>query len=239
LSTEPLTTHQEPRAGDPPVQSAGAGHPAHLAHHFCDMNQQHEANTLGMWMFLATEIMFFGGVLTAYTVYRWKYPDGFAAGSEHLYTSIGTVNTVVLLCSSLTMALAVRAARINLGRRTLQIFMAATMALGLAFLVIKGFEYYLDYREHLIPRYDFHPDKWPAGLDLIDAQIFFTFYFVLTAIHGLHMLAGLGVMTVMFILAGRGRFHADNFTPVEVMGLYWHFVDIVWVFLFPLLYLIR
>ncbi len=200
---------------------------------------------LGMWMFLATEVLFFGGVLTAFTVYRWKYPEAFTHGSMLLYFSIGTANTVVLLCSSLTMAMAVRAAKIGLSPRMQQALLAATFALGAAFLVFKGVEYTLDYREHLVPNLDFHPkigegtDEWPPTVDVKHGELFFSFYFVLTGIHAVHMLVGLALLAILFVLAGRGRYNPGHYTPVEATGLYWHFVDIVWVFLYPLLYLIR
>ena len=127
----------------------------------------------------------------------------------------------------------------------LRAFLTATFLLGAAFLVLKGVEYTLDYREHLVPNLDFHPkvgegaDEWPPTLDLNQAQIFFSFYFVLTAIHAVHMLIGLALLAVIFVLARQGRYNPGHYVPVEAMGLYWHFVDIVWVFLYPLLYLIR
>jgi len=223
----------------PHAATVGESFATPLAHHFRDFGQQHEAGTLGMWLFLATEVLFFGGVLTAYEIYHYLYPQAFEAGSQRLYTSIGAVHTLGLLGSSLTMALAVRAAQAGQGRRILQLFLALTMALGLAFLVLKGVEYYLDYREHLVPNLDFHPEGWPAGVNQRPAQIFFSFYFVLTAIHATHMVIGLGLMALVLVLAGRGRYTPDNYTAVDCLGLYWHFVDIVWVFLLPLLYLIR
>ena len=150
------------------------------------------------------------------------------------------VNTLVLLCSSLTMALAVRTARVGQGRRVLQAFLAATMALGLAFLVFKGIEYAIDYREYLVPNLNFPPKDWPKDkVDPRPGNLFFSFYFVLTGIHATHMIVGLALMTIVLVKAGRGRYGPDHYTPVDALGLYWHFVDIVWVFLLPLLYLIR
>lgn len=246
MSTEHVTTPPEQHvAGRPAAPPPGDGRPTYVAHHFRDMNQQHEIAVLGMWMFLATELLFFGGVLTAFNIYRYKYPEAFTHSSQLLYFSIGTANTVILLCSSLTMAMAVRAAKIGQGPRMLRAFLTATFVLGAAFLVLKGVEYTLDYREHLIPNLDFHPkigegaDEWPPTLDLNHAQIFFSFYFVLTAIHAVHMLVGLALLVVIFVLARRGRYNPGHYAPVEAMGLYWHFVDIVWVFLYPMLYLIR
>jgi cytochrome c oxidase subunit 3 len=213
--------------------SANTGH---LAHHFDSREQQHEAATLGMWLFLATEILFFGGVLTAYAVYRNAHGTAFARGSEELITWVGGVNTAVLLSSSLTMALAVYSTRIS-RRNLLVACVGLTMFFGAAFLAIKFTEYAIDYHEGLIPRL-----RWkglePPGLDR-GVQLFFIFYFILTGLHAVHMLIGMGLLIYLFVRSRRGAFSAEFYTPVEVIGLYWHFVDIVWIFLFPLLYLIR
>ena len=216
-----------------PDPHAQAGHPPQLKHHFEDLDQQREAASLGMWVFLATELLFFGGLFAAYLVYRIWYPSTFGEASRHLHLSFGAVNTAVLITSSLTMALAVHASA--LGRRgQIVLFLVLTMALGAAFLGIKGFEYYNKFTEHLIPGPGFHFE----GPDPIHAQIFFSLYFALTGLHALHMVIGLGILTVILIMALRGKFTAAWNTPVEISGLYWHFVDIVWIFLFPLLYLI-
>jgi cytochrome c oxidase subunit 3 len=243
LSVEHTPPPGEQISGTPPSGAVAAptlanGHgPSPLAHHFRDMRQQNEAAALGMWVFLATEVLFFGGVFTGYTVYRSTYyPVEFAAASRLLSVPLATTNTAVLLCSSLTMALAVYFARG--GRKdALRICIGATMALGAAFLCIKFVEYYLDYREHLIPGYDFHPERWPEDLNVRHGELFMTFYFFMTMLHALHMVIGLGVMTVLLVRAA--RYAGANYGPVEAAGLYWHFVDIVWVFLFPLLYLVR
>ena len=240
MSTESFTSTPPAAPAAPPSTAPGA--PAHatpLAHHFRDLHQQHEVGTLGMWMFLATEVLFFGAVLSAFHIYRFKYGEAFIHASMMLSTPLAAANTAVLLCSSLTMALAVRAARIGQSRRVQQAFIVATMILGLAFLVIKGCEYGLDYHENLVPHYDFHPEKWPANLDARHGELFFGFYFTLTGLHAVHMVVGLGVMAVLLYKAGQGRYTPQHFTPVEAAGLYWHFVDVVWVFLFPMLYLIR
>ena len=217
--------HQEPGLSD--------AHPARLKHHFDDLQQQREAATLGMWVFLATEVLFFGGLFAAYLVYRVWYPTTFGEASRNLHLTFGAINTVVLITSSLTMALAVEASAID-RRRSLIPFLLVTMALGATFLVIKGFEYHHKWVEHLVPgpRFTF------GGPDPIHAQIFFSLYFALTGLHALHMVIGLGILTVIVIMAVRGRFTAEWNTPVEISGLYWHFVDIIWIFLFPLLYLI-
>jgi cytochrome c oxidase subunit 3 len=245
LSAESITPGLPAGAVQPPAAVAPGARATPLAHHFRDLKQQHEAGALGMWMFLATEVMFFGGVLTAFEIYHYKYPAEWVRASAMLVTWIGAVNTVVLLCSSLTMAVAVHAARTGMGKRAVQAFLAATMALGLAFLVLKGFEYYIDYQESLVPNLKFAPEignelgRWPASLEVARAELFFSYYFTLTGIHATHMVVGLAIMSVVFVQAGRGRYGPEHYTPVDALGLYWHFVDIVWVFLLPLLYLIR
>jgi cytochrome c oxidase subunit III len=208
-------------------------HPAPLKHHFDDLGQQREAATLGMWVFLATEVLFFGGLFAAYLVYRVWYPTTFGEASRYLHLTFGATNTVVLITSSLTMALAVEASA--MGRRSsLILFLLLTMTLGATFLVIKGFEYHHKWVEHLVPGPYFRFD----GPDPVHAQIFFSLYFALTGLHALHMVIGLSILTVLVIMAVRGRFTVEWNTPVEISGLYWHFVDIIWIFLFPLLYLI-
>jgi cytochrome c oxidase subunit 3 len=208
------------------------------AHQFEDLGQQHEAATLGMWLFLGTEVLFFGGLFTAYAVARSRYPEEFVEGSRRLSITLGALNTVVLICSSLTVVLAVHAVQLN-RQQALRWFVGATIALGLAFLGVKAVEYTQEYHEGLMPAIDFRTDGWPAGIDARHAELFFVFYFLLTLLHAAHMLIGLGVWAVLLALAWRGRYSPQSHTPLEVAGLYWHFVDIVWVFLFPLLYLIR
>lgn len=208
-------------------------HTSALAHHFVDLDQQHEANTLGMWVFLVTEIMFFGGMFAVYVVYRLAYANAFAEASTHLDITLGTVNTAVLLCSSLTMALAVRA--VQTGKRELAVtFLLATMGLGLIFLGFKGLEYYHKFEEHLIPGSNFIYE----GLDPLKAQLFFGLYLTMTGFHALHMIIGIGVIVYFAGRTWRGLYPPEKYTPVEMLGLYWHFVDIAWVFIFPLLYLI-
>ena len=204
-----------------------------LAHQFDDPAQQHAASSLGMWAFLLTEIMFFGGLFVGYTVYRTAYPAGFVAGSHHLDVLLGTLNTAVLISSSLTMALSVHAAQ--MGHRQLLIrFLLLTMLLGLVFLGIKGYEYWHKYHESLVPGIKFNY----AGPYPSQVQLFLVFYFLMTGLHALHMVIGLGMLTILAVLAWRGAFSAAYSTPVELIGLYWHFVDIVWIFLYPLLYLL-
>jgi cytochrome c oxidase subunit 3 len=202
-----------------------------LAHQFDDLQQQEEADTLGMWLFLGTEIMLFGAIFLGYAVYRAMYPEAWMEGSHHNDIVLGTINTGVLLVSSLTMALAVHAAAEE-HWNTVVGFLGGTMGLGVLFLGIKFYEYYLHYEHHLVPGIRFAPEQGPAP----HMELFMFFYFGMTGLHALHMLIGLGVVGVLAVLAWRRRlkFHM----PVEITGLYWHLVDIVWVFLFPLLYLI-
>jgi cytochrome c oxidase subunit 3 len=292
-------------------------HPPGLQHQFEDMGQQQESDTLGMWMFLVQEIMFFGGLFTVYLVFRSRYPMAFAAGSNHLDVIWGAANTVVLIVSSLTMALAVHFAQ--LGKRNLQVILIiVTMILGTVFLVVKGIEYTAKYNEGIVPvsglnlrtekelresdestgtphapvgRQDPNESldtgvgeksgghgeehyvnvkgdfQWNDTSLVAQAQqgnyltesekigyfnngeisqskfqdkvrIFFLIYFAMTGLHALHMIIGLAIMTWLLWKAWRGTFTSEFYAPVEVTGLYWHFVDIVWIFLFPLLYLL-
>jgi cytochrome c oxidase subunit 3 len=208
-------------------------HPPALAHHFDNLAQQNEAATLGMWVFLVTEVLFFGGALMAYAIYRSWYPEAFAAASHELNVVLGTLNTAVLIASSLTMALAVHAAQTD-DKKQLTLFLVVTMVLGVAFLGVKSVEYYTKFVEHHVPG----PDFRFAPQFFHHAQIFFSFYFVLTGLHALHMIIGLGIMTWMLVWVRNGTITRDYASPIEISGLYWHFVDIVWIFLFPLLYLI-
>lgn len=208
-------------------------HSPALSHQFDDLEQQHESYYLGMWVFLVTEVMFFGGLFAAYTIYRWRFPEAFAEGSNHLNLLLSSVNTAVLLCSSLAMALAVRGAQLG-KRRVLIGFLLLTMILGLAFLGLKGVEYYQEFQEKLIPVLNFSVESPNAA----QVELFFILYFSMTGLHAIHMILGIAVMIILTILSWRNRFSPDYYAPIEMMGLYWHFVDIVWVFLFPLLYLI-
>ena len=208
-------------------------HHAHVAHQFDDLEQQHEADTLGMWIFLSTEVLFFSALFTAYATYRFLYPEGFLEASHHLNWPIGAINTGVLLCSSLSVALAVHAAQHGHQRR-LVLLLLITMALGATFLGIKAYEYYVDYEEGLIPGLNFTQ----TGPHAQQVALFFVLYFTMTGIHAFHMIIGLGVFALLAFLAWRGRFTPGQHMPVELTGLYWHFVDIVWVFLYPMLYLV-
>jgi cytochrome c oxidase subunit 3 len=217
---------------DTHVALAPHAHPA-LAHQFEDLDQQSDAATLGMWVFLVTEVLFFGGLFLTYLVYRNWYPGAFAAASHEMVVWAGTLNTTVLISSSLTMALAVRSAQLG-NRRSLIWLLLATMALGCVFLGVKAFEYRTEFLEHHVPGEAF---QFEAPY-LRQAQLFFSLYFLMTGLHALHMIIGLGILAVMLWWSIRGTITSDYASPIEISGLYWHFVDIVWIFLFPLLYLI-
>lgn len=210
-----------------------AHHNPNLQHHFYSMDQQLEASTLGMWVFLVTEILFFGGMFLVYLVYRMLYPEAWVLGSNHLDVAMGAINTVVLLCSSLTMVLAVRAAQVG-SRQGQVINLVLTIVFGLTFLVVKYFEYAEKFEHHLVPGPNFDMTLPQAA----QQQLFFSIYFMMTGIHAIHMIIGIGLMLVILWMAWRGRFSPDYYGPLEVSGLYWHFVDVVWIFLFPLLYLL-
>jgi cytochrome c oxidase subunit 3 len=207
-------------------------HPA-LQHQFETMEQQQESATLGMWLFLVTEIMFFGGLFMAYLLYRIWYPQAWAEGSLELDIRLGGLNTAVLIGSSLTMALGVRAAQTGFPRATVN-WLLATIALGMVFLVVKAFEYAHKFEMHHVPGPHFEFE----GPHARQVEIFLSLYFALTGLHALHMIIGVGLMSVIAWMAYRRRFSPDWYSPVEMSGLYWHFVDIVWIFLFPLLYLV-
>ena len=225
---------------DPPASATGFGaaghthahHPA-LQHHFQTLDQQHEASTLGMWIFLVTEVMFFGGLLMAYLLYRVWYPEAWSEGSLELDIVLGGFNTVVLIGSSLTMALGVRAAQTGEQKATVR-WLLLTIVLGLTFLVVKGFEYHHKWELNHIPGPNFSFE----GPHAAQVQIFLSLYFALTGLHALHMVIGCVLMGVITWMAHKKRFTPEWYTPVELAGLYWHFVDIVWIFLFPLLYLV-
>lgn len=209
-------------------------HPG-LAHHFDNMEQQRDAGTLGMWAFLVTEIMFFGGLFLAYMIFRAQHPDDFAYASHELNITLGGINTAILILSSLTMALAVFFAQTG-NRRSLVLFLILTMILGAAFLVIKYFEYASKFEHHLFPGFDNFHWEGPGSPPFV--RLFFWIYFAMTSIHALHMIIGIGIMAVLTFYAWRNKYSPEYHAPIEIAGLYWHFVDIIWIFLFPLLYLI-
>ncbi len=208
-------------------------HASH-AHQFDDPIQQKESVMLGMWAFLVTEIMFFGGLFLGYTVYRCLYPQAFAAASHHLDVSLGGLNTAILLGSSLTMAFGVNAVKAGAPKKTTVFFLLATVVLGAAFLGIKAVEYSHKFHEHFVPGPSFAAGEFAAR----ESQIFFSFYFAMTGMHAVHMVIGIFLLLYLAWRAAKGDFSPSYDSPVETIGLYWHFVDIIWIFLFPLLYLI-
>jgi len=221
--------------------SSAAHNPA-LLHHFATEEQQRDSASLGMWIFLSTEVMFFGGLFCAYLIYRLKYFGDFAAASQTLDWKLGATNTAVLICSSLTVVLAVWAAQ-QAKRAVLLGSLVLTLILGFAFLGIKSIEYAEKFEKHHVPGPTFqfdqkvpgHPDQQASPGH---AQIYFALYFVMTGLHALHMIIGIGIFVWLLVTAWKGRLTPEYNTPMEIGGLYWHFVDIVWIYLFPLLYLI-
>ena len=233
------------------AMTEGAHHdhhgPPYLAHQFDDLDQQRDASTLGMWAFLATEVMFFGALFCAFTVYRITYPDAFAEASHHMNQFIGTINTGVLLVSSFTVVLAVAAAEAGNSRRAAK-FLIATILLAVIFLGFKAYEYYHEYEERLIPLpslFEYNdPNPAEGGHRRTPAyapqgRIYLFLYFTMTAIHATHMVIGIVIFAIIAFQAWRNRYNAEYYNPIEVSGLYWHFVDVVWIFLFPMLYLLH
>ncbi len=221
--TREVALHHSERAAAPPE----------LAGHFEDLDQQRDSATLGMWVFLVTEILFFGGLFAGYAYYRYRYPEGFAEASRLLDLTLGAVNTVVLLGSSLTMAMAVRSAQLARSR-TAAWYLLGTIVLGTVFLGIKAIEYAHKFHEHHVPGRYFHFDGPFSGA----VELFLSFYFAMTGLHATHMIVGIGLLALFTVWAWRGRYNTGYSAPVEILGLYWHFVDIIWLFLFPLLYLV-
>ncbi len=203
-----------------------------LREQFATPEQQRETASIGMWVFLITEVMLFGGLFTAFTVYRMSNPQAFDAGSAHMELLLGSVNTAVLICSSFTMALGVWSAEVG-NRRLLAVFLIATMIIGAIFIGIKFTEYYLHYQDQKVPGLWFEY----AGANASKVQMFFVFYFIMTGLHALHMTIGLGILSVLLFRTVIGSFSADYHTAVDLGGLYWHFIDIVWVFLYAIFYI--
>ena len=221
-------SHQAPATGN----SGRLSPNFHVAHHFDSATTQFDSNKLGIWLFLVTEILFFGGLFCAFAVFRARYLDAFVEGHHHLDWKLGSVNTIVLITSSLTMALGVRAAQTNKKAQTVG-FLALTIACACAFLVVKYFEYSHKFHDGLLPGKHFtahavHPET----------NIFFGVYFMMTGVHGLHVVIGIGLILWVLLRARKGEFSSRYYAPVEGVGLYWHLVDLIWIYLFPLLYLV-
>lgn len=203
---------------------------------FDDLAQQHESSNLGMWAFLATEVLFFGGALSAFAIANALHPTAFRTAAHHLNVPLGAVNTAVLLVSSLTMALAVHASQLRDRVMTVR-WLLATVAVGAVFLGIKAYEWFVDYEEGFIPFAGLWNSEGKAGSDT--EAIFWSFYFTLTGLHAIHMIIGIALILIMAVMVRTKWFTGCGSTQIEMLGLYWHFVDIAWVFLFPILYLIN
>jgi cytochrome c oxidase subunit 3 len=208
-------------------------HPAHVAHHFSDAEQQRDSAKLGMWVFLITEILLFSGLFVAYAVYRAWHPDMFIEAHMFLNVYLGTLNTVVLITSSVTIALAIRSLQVNKQNQAIWL-LAATIALAAIFLIIKYFEY-----THKIELGQL-PGKYYTftGIEGTNPHVFFSIYFLLTGLHGIHIILGMVGITWVLRKTMLGQFNSEYYTPVENVGLYWHLVDLIWIYLFPLLYLV-
>jgi cytochrome c oxidase subunit 3 len=210
-----------------------AAAPGRLAHHFPDLKTQEHAARMGMWLFLSTEILLFAVLFTAYAVYRFLFPVGFEEASKLAHVAMGATNTVVLITSSLTVALAIHYARHGENRKVVGL-LAVTIGFGAVFMVLKGFEYYHHYLDGQLPGRLYHY----AGVQGPGVSMYFTVYFLMTGLHGLHVLIGMSLLAWVAMRAWRDEFGPGYSTPVELSGLYWHLVDLIWIFLFPLLYLV-
>lgn len=208
-------------------------HPWYLAHHYNDMGTQNYAVRLGMWLFLATEVLLFAGLFVGYTVYRYLYPETFQICSRHLNLSMGLLNTIVLITSSLTVALAYHAVKVNQVKKGITL-MVVTILLAAVFLVVKYFEYAHKFHEGTLP------GKWYTydGITLPGANLFYTVYFLMTGLHGFHVIVGMTVLSILTYRMKIGKYSSAHYVPVELGALYWHLVDLIWIFLFPLVYLI-
>ncbi len=208
-------------------------HDSNLQHHFTTYEQQLDASKLGMWLFLATEILLFGGLFVGFGLMQAKYPEAFVAAHHHLDKNLGFLNTVVLLISSFTMVMAVHSAKTN-QRRKLMGYLLVTLACAGIFLGVKYVEYAHKFHEGLLPGRFYHH----VGDTVPNQFVFFSFYFMMTGLHGIHILGGMASMGWLLIRSNRGDFTSTYYTPVDLVGLYWHLVDLIWIYLFPLLYLI-
>jgi cytochrome c oxidase subunit III len=229
MSAEPAVAH-----GDHAHGGHGDGADRFLQHHFQDLDVQAQAARLGMWLFLATEILLFGGLFIGYSLYRAMYPEGFHAASHHLSAELGLVDTFILIISSFTMAMAIHFAAVR--KKNVAVgLLVATIALGLSFLVVHGYEYWHDISVGAVPGKFFNV---PELADKHGASMFFTLYFLMTGLHSLHVLIGACILAVLTYFTWRGDYSARYINPLENGGLYWHLIDLIWIFLYPLLYLI-
>ena len=220
----------------------------HHQHHFASSEQQYEAAKFGMWAFLVTEVLTFAGLFCAYAILRLQFPLTFEACSESLDTALGLINTIVLITSSLTMALAIYFVQNNDRKKTI-LMLGATILFAIAFMVIKYFEYSHKFHVGELPgayyTYEKIPEYLPAGCtpgtagcENTNPSLYFSVYFMMTGLHGIHVIGGIIVIGFMMFNTYRGKYSSKYYTPIELTGLFWHLVDLVWIFLFPLLYLI-
>jgi cytochrome c oxidase subunit 3 len=216
-----------------PETAHGSGHSPFLQHHFVEMAQQFEASKIGMWLFLVTEVLLFGGLFVGYGIMHARHPEAFREAHHHLDRVMGAINTIVLLVSSFTMVMAVWAASMS-RRKLLLIFLALTFLLAGCFMVVKYFEYSHKFHDGLLPGkfYSHQGDTVPGQF------MFFSFYFMMTGLHGFHVLVGMACIAWLFFRAWRGHFSSAYYGPVDLVGLYWHLVDLIWIYLFPLMYLL-
>jgi cytochrome c oxidase subunit III len=238
MSTSTVDLQQDPHGhGDD-----GHGHDdSHHQHHFTTMEQQFDTSKIGMWLFLATEVLLFGGLFVGFGLMQARFPGEFREAHEHLQRPLGALNTVVLLISSWTMVMGVLSARTN-QRKKLVVFLLLTILCACIFLGVKYFEYSHKYEEGLLPGhyYTHHGDKIRDANGHISPgyATFFSFYFMMTGLHGIHILVGIGLLAWIAVRGNRGEFNSNYYTPVDLVGLYWHLVDLIWIYLFPLYYLI-
>jgi cytochrome c oxidase subunit 3 len=213
--------------------SIANSHNPNLAHHYKTMGQQFSAAKLGVWLFLCTEILMFGGLFVGYIIYHGKYPEMFAEGAKHLDWRLGALNTIVLLTSSYTMASGIHYAQINERAKSLRA-LGITVLCALIFLVVKYFEYHHKFELGLLP------GKYFAfqGAEHTNLAMYFSFYFLMTGLHGSHVVAGICLILWVMKRTAKGEFNSEFYTPVEGVGLFWHLVDLIWIYLFPLLYLV-
>ena len=203
-----------------------------VAHHFGDASHEFDTCKLGMWAFLAQEILFFAGVFVAYAVFRYLYPDMFLEAHKHLSWQMGALNTLILITSSFTMVMGVRSVQLT-QLKTAMTYLSTTLVLAGGFMVVKAFEYASKISHGLLPNVWFN-----ATSAFETSPIFFGCYFFMTGLHGLHVVIGMGLILWIMLRLKKGEFRDGYFTPVEMVGLYWHLVDLIWIFLFPLLYLV-
>jgi cytochrome c oxidase subunit 3 len=206
---------------------------SHLAHHFESLEKQQHAARLGMWLFLATEVLLFTALFAAYGVYRYLYADAFVAASRSLHTTIGLTNTIVLIVSSFTVACGLDQAAQGKGKNTFLLF-GVSILLGLTFMSFKAYEYSHHFHEGMLPgRYYTYEALGPGP----GGPIYFSLYYLITGLHAIHVLIGMTVLAVIGLKARAGAYTREYFVPVELAGLYWHLVDLIWIFVFPLIYL--